>query len=84
MKKDPRRIFTKEDSDNNYKGYELSLTFPSFIFLIYLVFLFIIIIPQEIILEISYALKKIFDLFYHILDQRAEIDNSNNNGYYIK
>ena len=67
-----------------YKGYELSLTFPSFIFLIYLVFLFIIIIPQEIILEISYALKKIFDLFYHILDQRAEIDNSNNNGYYIK
>ena len=43
MKRDPRVRFTKEDVDDNNKGYKLSLNLPSFTSLIYSVFIFIII-----------------------------------------
>ena len=57
MKRDLKRRFTKENSDDNNKGYKLSLTLPSFTSLIYWIFLFIIIMPLAIILERSNALK---------------------------
>ena len=36
MKRAPKGRFTKEDSDDNNKGYKLSLTLPSFTSLIFL------------------------------------------------
>ena len=82
MKRAPKGRFTKEDSDDNNKGYKLSLILPSFTSLIYWIFLFIIIMPLAIILERSNALKKIFDLFEHFLVPQEESENPKKNGIF--
>ena len=82
MKRDSKGRFTKENSGDNNKGYKLSLNLPSFYSLIYLVFIFIIIILWAIILERSNTLKKIFDLFDHILVPQEESDNPKKNGIF--
>ena len=53
MKRDSKGRFTKENIGDNNKVYKLSLNLPSFSFLIYWVFIFIIIILWAIILERS-------------------------------
>ena len=84
MKRDSKGRFTKENSGDNNKVYKLSLNLPSFTSLIYWVFIFIIIILWAIILERSNALKKIFDLFVHIMVPQEKSDNSKKMEYFIK
>ena len=82
MKRDKKGRFTKEDSDYNNKGHKLSLTLFSLTSLIYYVFIFIIIMSWAIIHERSNALKKIFDLFEHILVPQEEAENPKKNGIF--
>ena len=74
MKRDKKGRFAGKDEDN--RGYQFIITFPSIRNIIFRALIIIIVSPWALILERSNLLQKLLDFFGNILISKEEIVDS--------
>ena len=77
MKRDKKGRFAGKDDDN--RGYQFTIAFPSIRNIIFWVLIIIIVSPWALILERSNILQKLLDFFENILIPKEESDFSKKN-----
>ena len=80
MKRDKKGRFAGKDDDN--RGYQFTITFPSIRNIIFWVLIIIIVSPWALIFERSNLLQKVLDFFKNILILKEESESSKKNGLF--
>ena len=74
MKRDKKGRFAGKDDDN--RGYQFNITFPSIRNIIFWILIIIIVSPWALIFERSNLLQKLLDFFENILILKVEPESS--------
>ena len=77
MKRDKKGRFAGKDDDN--RGYQFTIAFPSIRNIIFWVLIIIIVSPWALIFERSNLLQKVLDFFENILILKEESESSKKN-----
>ena len=80
MKRDKKGRFAGKDDD--IRGYQFTITFPSIRNIIFWVLIVIIVSPWALIFERSNLLQKLLDFFENILIPKEEPESSKKNGLF--
>ena len=80
LKRDKKGRFAWKDDDN--RGYQFAITFPSIRNIIFWVLIIIIVSPWALNFERSNLSQKLLDFFENILIQKEESESSKKNGLF--
>ena len=80
MKRDKKGRFAGKDDDN--RGYQFTIAFPSIRNIIFWVLIIIIVSPWALIFERSNLLQKLLDFFENILIPKEVSESSKKNGLF--